>query len=71
MRCNKMAEFRWAYIGSGGIAKSTAMNICKGNHKIVSVYSRTFQKAKKFADKYGAVACGNFEDALKQIKSAI
>lgn len=61
-----MAEFRWAYIGGGGIAKSTAMNICKGNHKIVSVYSRTFQKAKKFADKYGAVAYDNFEAAVNR-----
>jgi predicted dehydrogenase len=61
-----MADFRWAYIGSGGIAKSTAMNISKGNHKIVSVYSRTYQKAKKFAEKYGAVACENFESAVNR-----
>ena len=48
-----MTDFRWAYIGSGSIAKNTAMNISKGNHKIVTVYSRTFQKAKDFAEKYG------------------
>lgn len=61
-----MTEFRWAYIGSGGIAKSTAMNIKKGNHKIVSVYSRTYSKAKEFAEKYGAVATKDFESAINR-----
>ncbi|MBQ4644139.1 MAG: Gfo/Idh/MocA family oxidoreductase [Clostridia bacterium] len=61
-----MTEFRWAYIGSGGIAKSTAMNIKKGNHKIVSVYSRTFSKAKDFAEKYGATAFEDFESAVNR-----
>lgn len=61
-----MAEFRWAYIGSGSIAKNTAMNISKGNHRIVSVYSRTFKKAKDFAEKYGAVAYKDFESAVNR-----
>ncbi len=61
-----MAEFRWAYIGSGGIAKSTAANIKKGNHRIVSVYSRTYEKAKAFADKHNAVAYKSFEEAVNR-----
>ena len=61
-----MSDFRWAYIGSGGIAKSTAMNISKGNHKIVSVYSRTYEKAKAFAEKYGATAFEDFESAVNR-----
>lgn len=61
-----MAEFRWAYIGSGGIAKSTAMNIKKGNHRIVSVYSRTYEKAKAFAEKYDAQVFTTFEDAVNR-----
>ena len=61
-----MTPFRWAYIGSGGIAKSTAMNIKKGNHKIVSVYSRTYSKAKGFAEKYGATAYEDFESAVNR-----
>ncbi len=61
-----MSEFRWAYIGSGGIAKSTAMNIYKGNHKIVSVYSRTFSKAKDFAEKHSAEAFEDFESAVNR-----
>lgn len=61
-----MAPFRWAYIGSGSIAKSTAMNIKKGNHKIVSVYSRTYSKAKEFAEKYGATVCEDYESAVNR-----
>ncbi len=61
-----MTDFRWAYIGSGSIAKNTAMNISKGNHKIVTVYSRTFQKAKDFAEKYGATAYEDFDSAVNR-----
>lgn len=59
-----MDKFRWAYIGSGGIAYSTAKEITKGNHEIVSVYSRNKQKAEAFAAKYGAVAYDSFEQAV-------
>ena len=41
-----MEKFRWAYIGSGSIAKSTARDIIKGNHRLVSVYSRNIEKAR-------------------------
>lgn len=61
-----MNKFRWAYIGSGNIANSTARSILKGNHKIVSVYSRNFEKAKSFADKYDALAFDNFNDAVNR-----
>ncbi len=61
-----MTDFKWAYIGSGSIAKNTAMNISKGNHKIVTVYSRTFQKAKDFAEKYGATAYEDFDSAVNR-----
>ena len=46
-----MAEFRWAYVGSGNIAKSTARSITKGEHRITAVYSRNAEKAKAFAAK--------------------
>lgn len=59
-----MEKFGWAYIGSGSIAKNTARNISSGEHRIVSVYSRNKEKAAKFAGKYGAVACGSFEEAV-------
>lgn len=59
-----MKKFNWAYIGSGNIAKSTAKSIEKGEHKIVSVYSRTYSKAEAFAKKHGATAYESFEEAV-------
>ena len=44
-----MGKFGWAYIGNGNIARSTANDIMKGEHKIVSVYGRNIQKARAFA----------------------
>ena len=61
-----MEKFRWAYVGSGNIAKSTARSITKGKHAITAVYSRNSEKAKSFAAKYGAVAYGSFDELLKE-----
>ena len=61
-----MQKFRWAYIGSGNIANSTARDILKGNHTITSVYSRNFDKAKAFAQKHGALAFESFEEAVSR-----
>lgn len=57
-------KFRWAYIGSGSIARSTAADITKGDHKIVSVFSRNFEKAEAFAREYGARAFHDFSQAV-------
>lgn len=59
-----MGKFGWAYIGNGNIARSTANDIMKGEHKIVSVYGRNIQKARAFAEKYGATAFDDFERAV-------
>lgn len=59
-----MEKFRWAYIGCGSIADKTASDITKGNHQIVSVYSRNYEKAHAFAEKYGAAAFKTAEDAI-------
>lgn len=61
-----MEKFRWAYIGSGNIANSTAREITKGNHTIVSVYSRSLEKARLFAEKYGAAAFDDFDSAVNR-----
>ncbi|MCH5321389.1 MAG: Gfo/Idh/MocA family oxidoreductase [Eubacterium sp.] len=61
-----MEKFRWAYIGSGNIAGSTARDITRGNHKITAVYSRNVKKAKDFAKKYGATAFDDFEKAINR-----
>ena len=57
-------KFRWAYIGSGNIAKSTAKSILKGNHEITAVYGRTMQRVEKFAKKYNAVAYSDFDSCV-------
>lgn len=59
-----MDNFKWAYIGCGSIAEKTAKDITKGNHKIVSVYSRNYEKACAFAEKYGAKAFKTAEEAI-------
>lgn len=61
-----MEKFRWAYIGSGNIAGSTAKDITKGSHCITSVYSRNYEKAKAFAQKYNASAYDDFEKAVNR-----
>jgi predicted dehydrogenase len=59
-----MAKFRWAYIGNGNIAQSTARSILKGEHSIVAVYGRNIEKAEKFAKKHNAVAFKTFDEAV-------
>jgi predicted dehydrogenase len=61
-----MGKFRWAYIGSGNIANSTAKDITKGNHCITSVYGRNAGKAKSFAEKYGAKVYDDFDSAVNR-----
>ncbi|MBE6836018.1 MAG: Gfo/Idh/MocA family oxidoreductase [Ruminococcaceae bacterium] len=60
-----LSKFRWAYVGSGNIAKSTARSITKGEHCITAVYSRNSQKAESFASKYKAKPFTDFESMLK------
>lgn len=60
-----MAKFRWAYVGSGNIANSTAKQIVKGNHSITCVYSRNAEKANLFANKYGAKAFNSYNEMLE------
>ncbi|MGN1194154.1 MAG: Gfo/Idh/MocA family protein [Acutalibacteraceae bacterium] len=59
-----MKKFGWAYIGSGNIAYSTAKQIIDGDHEIVSVYSRNFEMAKSFAEKFSARAYESFDEAV-------
>jgi predicted dehydrogenase len=59
-----MSKFRWAYIGSGNIAKSTAKSIEKGEHIITAVYGRNAQKVEAFAKKHGARAYDDFDKCV-------
>ena len=57
--------FNWGFIGSGTICRNTSKQMLKsGKHKIVGVYSRTFSKAKAFADKVGATAYETLDELL-------
>lgn len=60
-----MEKFRWAYVGSGNIAKSTANQIVKGDHQITAVFSRNKEKAELFAQKYGAKAFDDYDKLLE------
>ena len=62
----KMEKFRWAYVGSGSIANNTARSITKGDHLISAVYSTNAEKARDFAEKYGAAAYSSFEEMLSR-----
>lgn len=61
-----MEKFRWAYIGSGNIANSTARDILRGEHEIVSVYGRNKEKSKAFAEKYSAKSFNDFDSAVNR-----
>ncbi len=59
-----MAKFNLAYIVAVSIADKTASNILKGEHKIVTVYSRNYEKTKAFTAKHGGIACRSAEEAI-------
>ncbi|WP_186578495.1 Gfo/Idh/MocA family protein [Aquibacillus kalidii] len=59
-------RFGWAYIGSGSIAQKTANQIlAKGDHKIISVWSKHKENSDKFAKKYNCLAFERMEDAIQ------
>ena len=57
--------FNWCFIGCGKLAHTVAEQMKKhGGHKILTCYTRDFQKCREFADKYGAVAYENAAGAI-------
>lgn len=60
-----MGRFRWGVIGAGMIAKAACAQVAKsGRHEIVAVYSRTYDRALKFAGKYGAKCYTTLKEML-------
>lgn len=60
-----MSKFQWAYIGSGGIAETTAKEILRsGEHEIVAIWNRTRSRAEKFAARFGGVVYDTVEAAI-------
>ena len=47
-------SFGWCFIGTGRLAETVAGEILSNGHRIVSVYSRTYERAAAFAARHGA-----------------
>lgn len=61
-----MKTFRWAFIGTGKIAKKAAAQITNGNHIITEIYSRTYQNTVAFAEAFGGHACFSLEEMFER-----
>ena len=62
---NTEKTFGWCFIGAGNLAHDVADQITRsGRHRVVSVYTRSHSRSCEFAEKYGANACMNAEDAI-------
>lgn len=57
--------FQWCFIGTGSLAKQVAREITRSKkHKIVSVYTRNYEKGAEFASKFGGRAYKSAEEAI-------
>lgn len=63
-----MNRFGWAYIGCGGIARTTAKELVQteDNH-IVAVWNRTKSKAEEFAKEFGGTVYDTAEEAINAV----
>ena len=59
-----METFGWCFIGTGKLAGQVARQLEGTQHKIVSCYTRHFEKAKAFAQTVGAEAYEEAADAI-------
>ena len=60
-----MSKFRWCFIGAGDLARTVANQLNKsGRHRVVSVYTRNYEKGQAFAEKYGGKAYPTAEEAI-------
>lgn len=60
-----MDKFRWAYIGCGGIAETTAKELLRsGQHEIAAVWNRTRERAERFSGRYGGQVFDTVDDAV-------
>ncbi|MBQ6356043.1 MAG: Gfo/Idh/MocA family oxidoreductase [Solobacterium sp.] len=56
--------FGWCFIGTGRLAETVAGEILPNGHRIVSVYSRTYERAAVFAARHGAEVYADPEAAM-------
>lgn len=58
--------FNWCFVGTGKLANKVAKVILSsGHHKIVSCYTRNYEKCCDFANKFHAKPFKNAEDAIR------
>lgn len=58
-------EFRWAFIGTGTLAKKVIKEItASGRHKVVSAYSRNRDNLIRFCQPYAVYAATSVDDAI-------
>lgn len=58
--------FNWAFIGGGNIATKVAQEITRnGRHRIVSVYSRSRERAEDFARRFNSHCYDELESAIQ------
>ena len=61
-----MNKFKWCFIGTGSLAAHVAdLILASGRHEIVSVYTRSYEKGKAFAEKYGCTAYPDADQAMR------
>ena len=59
-----MDKFGWCFIGTGKLAEEVAKQIAAGDHRLVSCYTRNYEKGKAFSSKHGAKAYETVEEAI-------
>lgn len=61
-----MGKIRWAILGPGNIAEEFAKALIESDTEIYAVGSRSYERAKRFADTYNVKkAYGNYEQMLR------
>lgn len=61
-----MERLRWCYIGAGRIAFTTAKELVEDGGIISSVWNRSIEKSKRFAEEFNCKCYENLEDALNK-----
>ena len=63
-----MRDFKWCFVGAGGIAKITARQLVADGGQISAVWNRTFSRAEKFGKRFKCEAFRDLDEALNKNK---
>ena len=60
-----MSNFNWGILGPGGIARAFANDLQQlDGHSVGAVGSRTLKNAQDFANTFGGIAYGSYEELV-------